>query len=207
MIENKNGKKNANSYAKHNFHTVNQFEIMELNNTERVIMKRSLYPIIKNMEYYGIKEYKDFVKTMKKYKLSRTDIYNIMIEMGSLFKSKDIFKISNRQLSHSNADEKNTILTYYAFLKPLEMYMIFCNIIYKKHEKIKDKENFCSEILNEIRSIHITINETHSLNTSNQNNIDSSNSHNDNESEFFVEESESIESNFYQNDEFDFDSF
>lgn len=88
---------------------------------------------------------------MKTFNLSR----NIITEFMKKFMNLKInhFFISSRLLSHTNAFEKNIILTYQALESPQLMLDHFTDFVSMKYPYFQNKDNLFSKIKNEIMNI------------------------------------------------------
>ena len=151
-------------YVKHNFSTTkNAFEEIQKSTSkkERIYMVKMLKPSIDYLQKCGIKEYQNFIETLKKYNFKLNDIKDFILEFQMFINSNDqhqkmpqIDWIRHRELNKANFGEKNIILNRLSYDYPNQLLYFLQIFLLRKFPHIANRNIFYNEFLFKVQKIN-----------------------------------------------------
>lgn len=139
------------SYKKRLFKNFNEFLSDIPNNEDRALMQKELNKVIQKLIKHNIDKPFAFIDIMNRFNLSRPVITEFMKQLICI--KIDDYDISKRILNHSNAFEKNTILTFYSLCSSNEMIKIFKEFVTEKFPHFKNKDDLFYLIIEQIKRV------------------------------------------------------
>lgn len=139
------------SYKNRIYKNFNEFLSDAPNNGDRAIMKKELNSAIQTLLKNNIDSPCEFVNIMMRFNLSRSVITEYLTQLVSA--NKEEMQLSKRVLNHSNAFEKNTIMTFYSLNQPKEMLRMFKQFVSDKFPHFSNKDDLFTLVEGEINRV------------------------------------------------------
>lgn len=142
-------------YIKRIYKNFKDFLSDDPNNTDRVLIKRELTPLVFELQRNSFDSPLNFVNIMKRFNFSRLTIIEFMKKIININHADS--QISKRLLYHANSFEKNIVMTHQALKYPQVILAHLKYFTSEKYSYFKNQENIFSEFEKEIMKIHKNI--------------------------------------------------